>query len=151
MQLNAAHVNLKEWKESKGTKSKEEEEDWDVMRKITIIEFTKPTGKKEQLESSKSREKSHNESKSVGKDMILEQQLEDSPPWHHSPLTNHYQNRICLSICNEQVKIITSTFNAKVMGMKLCSLSDVLHIFKELEYTLMIIPHPKEYHFIYHL
>jgi hypothetical protein len=112
------------------------------MCKITIIEFTKPTGRKEQLESSKSGEKSHNKGKSVGRDMILKEQLEDSPPRHHSPLTNHYQNRICLSICNERMKIVTPTSNAKVVGMKLCSLSDILHILKELEYTLMIILHP---------
>jgi hypothetical protein len=37
------------------------------------------------------------------------------------------------------------------MGMKLCSLNDVLHILKELQYTLLIILHPKEYYFIYHL
>jgi hypothetical protein len=35
------------------------------------------------------------------------------------------------------------------MGMKLFSLSDTLHILKELEYILPIIPHSKEYYFIY--
>jgi hypothetical protein len=46
------------------------------------------------------------------------------------------------------MKIVPSTFDAKVMGMKLYSLNDVLHILKELEYTLSIIFSPKEYYFI---
>jgi hypothetical protein len=33
------------------------------------------------LESCKSRKKNHNKDESVGKDRILEQPLEDSPPW----------------------------------------------------------------------
>jgi hypothetical protein len=119
------------------------------MRKTIVIEFIESTRKKEQLESGKSGEKSHNDGEIVGRDKILEQQLEDSPPRHHSPLTNHYQNCIRLSICNERVKTVPPTFDAKVVGMKPCSLSDILHILKELEYTLPIIPHPKEYYFIY--
>jgi hypothetical protein len=47
------------------------------------------------------------------------------------------------------VKIVPPTFDAKVMGMKPCSMSDVVHILKELEYTLPIILHPEEYYFIY--
>jgi hypothetical protein len=54
------------------------------MHEITVIESTKPIGRKEQLESGKKGEKSHNEGK------ILEHQLEDSPPWQHSPPMNHY-------------------------------------------------------------
>jgi hypothetical protein len=49
------------------------------------------------------------------------------------------------------MKTVPSTFDAKVMGMKPCSLSDILHILKELECTLSIILHSKEYFFIYHL
>jgi hypothetical protein len=41
--------------------------------------------------------------------------------------------------------------DAKVMGMKLCSLSYILHMLKELEYTLSIILHSEEYYGIYHL
>jgi hypothetical protein len=37
------------------------------------------------------------------------------------------------------------------MGMKLFSLSDTLHILKELEYILPIIPHSEEYYFSYHM
>ncbi len=66
-------------------------------------------------------------------------------------MIDHYQSHKRLSICNERVNIVPSTFDAKIVGMKLCSLNDVLHILKELEYTLLIIPHPKEYYFIYHL
>jgi hypothetical protein len=35
--------------------------------------------------------------------------------------------------------------------MKPCSLNDILHILKELEYILPIILHLEEYYFIYHL
>ncbi len=93
--------------------------------------------------SGKSGEKNHNEGENVGRDKILKHQPEDSPSWSHSPLTDQYQNCICLSICNEQVKIVPPTFDAKVVGMKLCSWNDILHILKELEYTLPIISHPK--------
>jgi hypothetical protein len=54
---------------------------------ITITEFVEQIGKKEQLESGKSGEKSHNEGESVGGDKISGHQLEDSPPRQHSPLT----------------------------------------------------------------
>jgi hypothetical protein len=43
------------------------------------------------------------------------------------------------------------TSSAKVVGLKLCNLNDILHILNELEYTLLIIPHPKRYYFIYYL
>jgi hypothetical protein len=54
-------------------------------------------------------------------------------------------------ISNEQIRIILPTFDVEVVGLKPCSLSDILHILKELEYTLSIIPHLERYHFIYHL
>jgi hypothetical protein len=38
-----------------------------------------------------------------------------------------------------------------IWWMKPCNLSDVLHILKQLEYTLLIIPHLEEYYFIYRL
>jgi hypothetical protein len=41
------------------------------------------------------------------------------------------------------MKIVPPTFDAKVVGMKPYSWNDVLHILKELEYTLLIILHPK--------
>jgi hypothetical protein len=47
------------------------------------------------------------------------------------------------------MKIVPLTSDAKVMGMKACSLNDTLHILKELEYTLLIVPHLEEYYFIY--
>jgi hypothetical protein len=37
------------------------------------------------------------------------------------------------------------------MGMKPCNLSDTLYILKDLEYTLPIISHLEEYHFIYRM
>jgi len=40
--------------------------------------------------------------------------------------------------------------NKKIV-MKLCNLSDILHILKELEYSLSIILHPDKYYFIYGL
>jgi hypothetical protein len=64
---------------------------------------------------------------------------------------DHYWSRIHLSIYNVQVKIVPPTFNVEVMRMKLCSLNDVPNILKELQYTLSIIPHLKEYYFIYHM
>jgi hypothetical protein len=39
MQLNVAHVSLKEREESEGTKIKGEEEDQDVMPKMLVIKF----------------------------------------------------------------------------------------------------------------
>jgi hypothetical protein len=96
------------------------------------------------LESGKNMEKSHIEGKNVGRDRILEQPLEDSPPWQHSPLTNHYRTHIRHPIYNERIKTIPPTFDTEVVGMKSCSLSDILHILKELEYTLPIISHSKE-------
>lgn len=47
MQLNVTHVSLSEWEKSEGTKSKEKEEDQDVVCKITITEFVEHIGKKE--------------------------------------------------------------------------------------------------------
>ncbi len=64
------------------------------------------------MESGESKEKSHNEGESVGKDRISEQPLQDSPPQQHSPLIDHYQTHMCLPIYNEQVKIVLPTFDA---------------------------------------
>jgi hypothetical protein len=50
-----------------------------------------------------------------------------------------------------QTKIIPPTLDAMIIELKPCNLSDVLHILKELEYALEIIPHPKAYYFIYQL
>jgi hypothetical protein len=80
MQINAVHASLKERDKSESTKLEEEEEDQYDVCKITVIEFVKQTRKKEQLESGKSGEKNHNESKSVEVDKIFVHQLEDSPP-----------------------------------------------------------------------
>ncbi len=63
----------------------------------------------------------------------------------------HYQSRIHFPMCNQQIKIVPLTYNAKVVRMKPCSLSEILHILKDLEYTLPSISHPEEYYFIYHL
>jgi hypothetical protein len=41
--------------------------------------------------------------------------------------------------------------NAKIVGLKPCSLNNVLHILKESEYTLLIIPHLEAYYVSYHL
>jgi hypothetical protein len=49
------------------------------------------------------------------------------------------------------MKIISCTFDAKVARFLPCSLNDVLHILKELEYALLIIPHLEAYYFIYRL
>jgi hypothetical protein len=49
------------------------------------------------------------------------------------------------------MKTIPLTLDTKVEGMKLCNLSDILHILKELEYTLQIIPHLEEHYFIYRM
>ncbi len=96
-------------------------------------------------------EKSQNKGDNVGKDKISTQPLEDSPPWHHSPMMDHYQNHIHFPICNEWTKIVLPTCDAKIVGLKPCNLSDILHILTKLEYTLLIIPHPKGYYFIHHL
>jgi hypothetical protein len=47
------------------------------------------------------------------------------------------------------MKIIPRMLDAEVVKLKPCSLNDVLHIMKELEYALRIIPHPEAYYFIY--
>jgi len=70
---------------------------------------------------------------------------------HWNVLIDHYRTRIHCPIYNEWIKIVPPTFDAEVVGMKPCSLSDTLHILKELEYTLLIISHPEEYHFIYYM
>ncbi len=119
------------------------------MQKNMVIEFLKQIRRKEMLESGKSRKTSHNEGKSVGRDMISEQPLEDSPPWQHSPLIDYYRTHIRCPIYNKRVRTIPPTFDAKVMEMKSCNLNDTLHILKELEYTLPIISHLEEYYFIY--
>jgi hypothetical protein len=47
MELNVAHVSLREWEESKGTKIKEEEEDQDVVCEILVIKFVEQTRRRE--------------------------------------------------------------------------------------------------------
>lgn len=47
------------------------------------------------------------------------------------------------------MKIIPRMLDAEVVKLKPYSLNDVLHILKELEYALPIIPHPEVYYFIY--
>jgi hypothetical protein len=121
------------------------------MQKIMVTEFVEYIRRKEMLESGKNRKKNHNEGKSVGRDRISEQPLEDSSPWQHSPLTNYYRTHIRHPIYNKQVKTISPTSNAKLLEMKSCNLNDTLHILKELECTLPIISHPEEYYFIYYL
>jgi hypothetical protein len=54
-------------------------------------------------------------------------------------------------MCNQRVKIVPLTYNAKIVGMKPCSLVEILHILKDLQYTLPIIPHLEEDYFICHL
>jgi hypothetical protein len=103
------------------------------------------------MEGSKSGEKSHNDGDNVGKDKNSKHPPNDSPPQQHSPMTNHYRSHICFPICNKQTRTILPTSDAKVVRLKPCSLSDILHILKELEYTLLIIPHLEGYYFIYHL
>jgi hypothetical protein len=49
------------------------------------------------------------------------------------------------------MKIVPPTLNAKVVELKPCSLNDVLHILKVLEYALPIILHLEVYYFIYWL
>ncbi len=64
-------------------------------------------------------------------------------------MINHYKTHICLFIYGDQMKIIPRMLDAEVVKLKPCSLNDVLHIMKELEYALRIIPHPEAYYFIY--
>jgi hypothetical protein len=47
--------------------------------------------------------------------------------------------------------IVPPTLDVEVVELKPCNLSDVLRILKELEYTMLINPHPKAYFFIYRL
>ncbi len=44
--------------------------------------------------------------------------------------------------CSDQMKIIPPTLYAKVIELQPYNLNDVLHILKELDYALTIIPHP---------
>jgi hypothetical protein len=66
-------------------------------------------------------------------------------------LTNHYQSHIRFLIYNEWIRTIPPTSEVEVVGLKPHSLNDTLHILKELEYNLPIIPQPKGYYFIYRL
>jgi hypothetical protein len=66
-------------------------------------------------------------------------------------MVDHYQSHMRFPICNEQIRTIPPTFNVEVVGLKSCNLSDILHILKELEYTLPIIPHLERYYFFYRL
>jgi hypothetical protein len=72
---------------------------------------------------------------------------------HHDSIHNWQTiiRVVCLPIYNERIRTIPPTFDAKVVGKKSCNLNDILHILKELEYTLLIIPHSIEYYFIYRL
>ncbi len=63
MQLNVAHANLRKQKQFKGTQSKEEEENQNVVRKITVTKFSEQTRRKEQLENDKSGEKTTTKAK----------------------------------------------------------------------------------------
>jgi hypothetical protein len=106
---------------------------------------------KEQVEGGKNGEKSHNNGGNVGKDKNSKHPPNDFPPQQHSPMMDHYRSRICFPICNKQTITIFPTSDAKVVGLKPHSLNDILHILKEFEYTLLIIPHLEGYYFIYHL
>jgi hypothetical protein len=64
-------------------------------------------------------------------------------------MINHYKTHICLFIYGDKMKTIPRTLNVKVVKFKPYSLNDVLHILKELEYALPIIPHHEVYYFIY--
>jgi len=66
-------------------------------------------------------------------------------------MIDHYQSCMRFSIYNEQTKIIPQTSNVEVVGLKSCNLSDIMHILKELKYTLPIIPHLEGYYFVYRL
>jgi predicted class III extradiol MEMO1 family dioxygenase len=57
---------------------------------------------------------------------------------HDKSLQNPY---LSFYLC-DQTKIVPRTLNAKVVRLKPCSLNDVLHILKELDYTLPIIQQP---------
>ncbi len=46
MHLNVAHANLNEWEKFEGTKSKEKEEDQDVVCEIIVTKFAEHIGKK---------------------------------------------------------------------------------------------------------
>jgi len=56
-------------------------------------------------------------------------------------MIDHYESCMRFPICNKQTKIVPPTSYAEVVGLKPYNLNGILHILKELEYTLMIIPH----------
>jgi hypothetical protein len=56
---------------------------------------------------------------------------------HDKPIQNSYFSSY-LQLLNENC---SHTLDAKVFGLKPYSLNDVLHILRELEYALPIIPH----------
>ncbi len=102
MELNATHANLREREEFKGTYTKEEEEDQDVVQEISITKFVEQTRRKEQVEGGKSGEKNHNDGGNMGKDKNSEHPPNDFPPQQRSPMMDHYRSRICFPICNKQ-------------------------------------------------
>ncbi len=69
MELNVAHASFWEQKEYERTKIDKEEEDQDLVQEISIIQFIKQTGKKEEVEGGKSAERNHNNGDNVGKDI----------------------------------------------------------------------------------
>ncbi len=79
-----------------------------------------------------------------------QQESDDFPQREHFPMTNHHQTHACFDMqwMNENH---SPTSDVKVIKLKPCSLNIVLHILKELECALPIIPHLEAYYFIYHL
>jgi hypothetical protein len=66
-------------------------------------------------------------------------------------MIDHNKTHIILFIYGDRMKIIPYTLDAKVARFLPYNLNDVLHILKELEYALPIIPHLEAYYFIYRL
>jgi hypothetical protein len=66
-------------------------------------------------------------------------------------MIDHYKARTRLPIYNDWTRIVPPTLDAKVVRPKPYSLNDELHILKELEYALPIIPHLEVYYVIYWL
>lgn len=99
------------------------------------------------MEGGKSGEKSHNDGDNVVKDKNSKHPPNDSPPQQHFP----HDAPLLKSHMLSHLQQTNKKYSSNIVGLKPCSLNDMLHILKELEYTLLIIPHLEGYYFIYHL
>jgi hypothetical protein len=70
----------------------------------------------------------------------------------HLPNDELYQTHVCHNICKENIHWVLIPPNARVMRLKsfMC-VDDMLHILKELEHMVLMMPNLKAHYLIYRL